>query len=291
MAIIGISGKIGSGKDTIGTIIQYLVCLEKDVLHPEHRSFDVFKNARNMNSIQSGWDIKKYAAKLKKIISLFTGISVDDLEKEEVKNQVLPKEWWYWYMKLEGGYSPIMLDYLTTSKKDLMNYEGLQLIKPTVRQMLQEVGTEAIRNQIHPNAWINALFADYVHTYSATEKVLNRGLREGDADWQEGTLPNWIITDVRFPNELDAIKRRKGISIRVNRRLYNWESDLRGKFTTTTAFVEPLKNEDLKSVKRSTHPSETSLDEAQFDYVINNDGTIEELIQNVKKILIQERII
>ena len=30
--------------------------------------------------------------------------------------------------------------------------------------------------------------------------------------------PNWIITDVRFPNEADAIKGRGGIIIRVNRK-------------------------------------------------------------------------
>jgi hypothetical protein len=32
------------------------------------------------------------------------------------------------------------------------------LIKPTVRQILQEIGTDAIRNEIHPDAWVNALF-------------------------------------------------------------------------------------------------------------------------------------
>ena len=39
------------------------------------------------------------------------------------------------------------------------------------------------------------------------------------------------------------------------------------------------------------HISETALDDAKFDYVIENNGTIEELIEQVKKILIKEKII
>ena len=39
------------------------------------------------------------------------------------------------------------------------------------------------------------------------------------------------------------------------------------------------------------HPSETALDDAEFDYEIINDGTIEDLIEKVKEILIKENII
>jgi hypothetical protein len=41
----------------------------------------------------------------------------------------------------------------------------------------------------------------------------------------------------------------------------------------------------------SYHPSETALDDAKFDYEIINDGTIEDLIEKVKEILIKEQII
>ena len=30
-------------------------------------------------------------------------------------------------------------------------------------------------------------------------------------------LPNWIITDLRFPNEARVIKQHQGITLRVNR--------------------------------------------------------------------------
>lgn len=74
---------------------------------------------------------------------------------------------------------------------------------------------------------------------------------------------NFIITDTRFPNELKAVKDREGITIRVNR----------------------------PDLAENSHPSETSLDSATFDYIIDNNGTIEELIDKVKEILIKEKII
>ena len=82
--------------------------------------------------------------------------------------------------------------------------------------------------------------------------------------------PKWIITDMRFPNEMEAVKERKGITIRVVR-----DYVLRGG------------PEDPKNI----HPSETSLDEAEFDYEIINDGTIEELVEKVITILTLEKII
>ena len=74
---------------------------------------------------------------------------------------------------------------------------------------------------------------------------------------------NWIITDVRFPNEAQAIKDRGGIVIRVNR----LDVD---KFTTN--FPQTL------------HPSETALDDYKFDHVIDNNGSLEELIGKIKQL-------
>lgn len=82
--------------------------------------------------------------------------------------------------------------------------------------------------------------------------------------------PNWVITDVRFPNEAEAIKEHNGITIRINRGLVERTG---------------------KMIQGPEHISETALDDAKFDYVIENNGTIEELIEQVKKILIKEKII
>lgn len=75
--------------------------------------------------------------------------------------------------------------------------------------------------------------------------------------------PNWIITDMRFPNEMEAVELREGVTIKV---------------------VRP-------GTAVGTHPSETALDDAYFDHVISNDGTIEDLIEKVRQVLTIERII
>lgn len=95
---------------------------------------------------------------------------------------------------------------------------------------------------------------------------------------QKLSHPNWIITDMRFPNELKAVKDRDGISIRVNR---------------PTIYATPKDNSEFNNqeLNKFNHPSETALDNAEFDYVIENKGSLIELIDKVKDILLTENII
>ena len=232
--LIAISGRKQSGKDLVGKIIQYLT--SKSNVYPFDLKLDY--------SYRSDWQIKKFADKLKDIICLLINCTRDQLENESFKSKELGEEWWYWYMEREGGYSPIILDYLTTTKKELKSYEGLELIKPTPRFLMQFVGTNLFRNQLHPEIWVNSLFTDY----------------------QPNNLiyPSWCITDMRFLNEMEAVKKKGGITIRVNRNLEE---------------------------SKDQHESETELDNAEFDYVIENSGSIEELIEKVREILIKEKLI
>ena len=96
----------------------------------------------------------------------------------------------------------------------------------------------------------------------------------------EFNFPNWIITDLRFPNELQAIKDRGGITIRVNRPVENYPEN--HKFNGDTQSAIKIAH---------NHPSETALDNATFDYTIINDGSIEELIEKVKEILTKNQLI
>lgn len=214
--IIGINGKIGVGKDTVGEIIQKLCATNNG---PE-------------------FEIKKFAGKLKQIASLLTGIPVEKFEDQEFKKTLLGPEW-------------------GTVNKNVLNsipaFEDVQFNHlMSVRELLQKLGTEAMRDGLHTNVWVNALFADYTSTDS-----------------------NWIITDMRFPNEMEAIVARSGITIRVMRS-FNHKM---GSKETGTLDLTPL------------HPSETALDDAEFDYEIINDGEIVDLIEKVKEILIKEKII
>jgi ABC-type oligopeptide transport system ATPase subunit len=132
--IIGINGYSGSGKDTIGTIIQYLNCTNLGNVSIEDAVKDYSDHEWWLQD-QSGWEVMKFAGKLKDIASHLTGIDREKFEDQEFKKTVLGTEWW------------------TTCD------EGLQPM--TVRDLLQKLGTECMRTGLHTNTWVNALFADY----------------------------------------------------------------------------------------------------------------------------------
>ena len=220
--IIGINGYSGSGKDAIGKIIQDL--------QPEKK-----------------WEIKKFAGKLKQTASILTGFTQESFEDENYKKKYLNQAWW---TVCDEGYQPIR-----------------------IREFLQRLGTDALRNGLHPNVWVNALMADYnrvvdMDTYQYATGAIDSRERTKENNKMSGNdlfnylenvpFPNWVITDVRFPNEADAIKKEEGILIRVNR-----------------LDVGPV----------NSHESETSLDDWGFDYIIDNDSTLVSLKRKVKEIL------
>jgi len=203
--IISITGKIGSGKDTIAEIIQ--------------------------QSTQLDWEVKKFAGKLKTIAELLCGVPKQNFESQEFKKTQMSEEW------------------------------GM-----TYREFLQKLGTEALRSNLHENVWINALFSDY------KAKTVAVGTSEFDIT-EKDEFPNWIITDTRFPNEMDAVKSKNGLVIKVERSL-----KLRKGYDTPN--------------ETDLHPSETSLDNyTEWDYVIENNGTLEELRAKVMLILEKENLI
>ena len=278
--IIGISGKIGSGKDTIGQIIQYLTA-QKEHKGAIDLSFRDFKDYAFYNG---DWEIKKFAYKLKQITALLLGVTVERLEDREFKEKELGEEWTVYYNSNAFGKlfssREELLDYYKnnfiwlhdTSKGIVVESEVL-----TPRKILQLLGTEAGREIIHPNIWVNALFSEY---NLDDGKVIEPISEENKAKYpigfapikqqyfREPRYPNWIITDMRFPNELEAVKKRGGITIRVNR-----ISDEAGQY----------------EVKQ--HPSETALDNHKFDYVIDNSGSMSSLINKVKEICHEIKIL
>lgn len=351
--LIGISGKIGAGKDTVGKIIQYIAA------NYEVHEIVKYFNRDSLKENPSTYEIKKFADKLKDIVCLLIGCTREQLEDREFKEKELGKEWWYY--SVNNSLHP----YVGLKAEDNISQHGL-LVKLTPRKLLQLLGTKAGRQIIHPNIWVNALFADY---FPKKEKIkykkvtylptrydrldeyyqLESGVSKEDfllflkpiigntktfkdfnpsefsvdritkgkvkslydvvggffgkmgyyrqsfyndwlpkdlqatlindnnlcerrfkwvveelkayPDYKEEQYPNWVITDVRFPNEVEAIKDRSGIMIRINRP----ETDSNA----------------------GTHLSETALDDYQdWDIVINNNGTIEDLIQKIKQLKI-----
>ena len=228
MSIIGINGKIGSGKDTVGKIIQYLTSKQAT-------SKGSYSYCEEMGLIYIvDWEIKKFAGKLKEIASLLTGVPAYSFEDQDFKKLDMNPEW------------------------------GM-----TYREFLQKLGTEAMRDGLHTNVWVNALFADYKPTNNCQQHA--DGLFYTDEHGENEVIPeypNWIITDMRFPNEMEAVVAKGGITIRV----------VRPDMNTLQAMIP-------------AHASETALDEHIMHYEIINDGTIEDLVEKVREILTERGII
>jgi len=256
-SLIGISGKSQAGKNTIADIIQWL----KTRPDMSFSSFILLEKYER----EEKWKQVSFARKVKEVVSILTGINVDDLEKQEVKNRVLGCEW--------GRYIRYRHTREVFSHAPAAN---IPFEKMTVRQLLQEVGTNAIRDVIHPDVWINALFADYYET---------RGMEAVPDHRKHLYACNWLITDVRFPNELEAIKLRGGIVIRVERNTELRYPELWGEFQQQTKYDEW--DDFLKTrnqFKNVYHPSESSLDNATFDLIIENNSGLEDLIKGVKTV-------
>lgn len=314
MAIIGILGKKQSGKNTVASIIQYLT---RDNMFKELTIEDYLIEG---NSI-STWQQKSFAGKLKEIVCILTGCTMEQLEDEEFKNNPLGEEWIRYgyadgFIKKYIGNGEIGQPIMNNVQCDKERYE-LELktnwqtaykYEHTYRSLLQYLGTEVAR-QITQNIWINALMKDYTPKIcSGTTHCALAGKPDISCNLCP-EYPNWIITDVRFPNELQAVKNKQGFTIRVNRligkRVYiisneqpfeNWYGTVKSyNGNNTYNIINNVDDVILVHKNQITfideHPSETSLDNATFDYVIENDGTVEELIEKVKQILIKEHII
>lgn len=198
--LIAFSGRMGAGKDTAAELMMLVLVNEQATrLTIDNTGLDT---SLRKSVIKKPWEFRKFAGKLKQIASILTGVDAHHFEDQEFKTRKMGKEWGFM----------------------------------TYREFLQRLGTEAIRTGIHPQAWVNAMFADF-----------------------HSTMSHWLITDCRFKNEADAVKQHKGIVVRIN-------------------------NPSLP-VQENLHSSETDLDDYAFDYVIENDGTMDEFYEKIKAML------
>ena len=125
----------------------------------------------------------------------------------------------------------------------------------TPRWVLQFWGTEVCRRSFHDDIWIASL----------ENKLRN-------------SKDNVVISDCRFPNEIKSIKDAGGIIVWVKRgELPEWYN-----IAVEANQGSNVAANDLKMKK--IHASETAWVGTEFDFEINNDGTIEELFTRVKSL-------
>lgn len=128
------------------------------------------------------------------------------------------------------------------------------------RIILQQLGTNVFRDNFHPKIWIIAL----------KKKILE-------------SKNDIIITDARFPNEIDMIRSLGGIIIRIERgELPHW-------FNTASNFNLFEKDSEIPEDLRNIHPSEWKwIGYDNPDYIVKNNGTKEDLRSEAIRIITQE---
>lgn len=280
--LIGISGKSKKDRDTVGKILQYLNCSPPSVDKIDHMmkfiTDDEYKN--NLDKY-SNYQIKKYADKLKDMVCIFIGCTKEQLENEEFLDKKLGEEWALHRLNFNSFYyaTPSSFDdcgyrsvldfteiFATYEKADKCleklenedrNSRGEKakfdshiqsLDRLTPREFLKLLSIDCGKQTIHPNIWVNALFADYKKG-SICDCIIHEksdGCYRCDYTGYETSPDKWIITDVRFPNEVKAIRNRGGIVIKIGK---------------------PNKKNRRK-----------------FDYIIENKGNLEDLVKEIKQL-------
>ena len=151
--IVGVSGKIGSGKNEVADMISYLHFINPDGTYKEFKKQQWLRNKYLEHRAYDQADLKlpgihSFACNLKKCAAACTGIDYHDLEKRSQKSTIIP-----W-------------------------------LDISFRKLLQSLG-EAARCQINENFWVLSMLADYqdsdfwivsdVRYKNEAEEILNRG--------------------------------------------------------------------------------------------------------------------
>jgi hypothetical protein len=140
--------------------------------------------------------------------------------------------------------------------------ERLNMPNLTPRWVLQYWGTEVCRRAFHDDIWIASL---------------ENKLRNSKDDV--------VISDCRFPNEIKSIKAAGGIVIRVRRGPEpDWYQDainMNSGNTNMNWMISKSKMDQL-----GIHASETAWVGTEFDAVLDNNGTIDDLFIQVKDLVL-----
>jgi len=131
----------------------------------------------------------------------------------------------------------------------------------TPRYILQYWGTEVCRHGFHDDIWIASL-----------ENKIRK------------TKDNIVISDVRFPNEINAIHNAGGVVVRIKRgQDPEWYEDAANVNAGPTNMSWAISKNKMSNLK--IHASETSWIGCKIDYVIENNSSIDDLFNNIETIV------
>jgi dephospho-CoA kinase len=114
------------------------------------------------------------------------------------------------------------------------------------REFMQKFATDIMRNELNKHIDMN-LDGKTIWVRLCEKKII-------DLLNQNKKI---LVSDGRFPDEIDMIKKLGGKIIRINR----------------------------KTIYKNHHESESYIDKLKEDFIIENNGTLLDLTSNIKKIL------
>jgi hypothetical protein len=133
---------------------------------------------------------------------------------------------------------------------------GIEDFSP--RLALQNVGTNVLRSHFHDDIWL----------LSFENRIRN--------------VPgNYVISDVRFPNEIDFVRRQGGILIKVSRGDTPIWADTAILANNGNSIAQRIMSETYADI----HYSEWAWMGSTADFEICNNGTLDELKNQVNSIL------
>jgi len=221
---ITLAGKKQVGKDTSAHMIKELLVPTsvRQVFESEHTGCmpAIFEEGPYAKRVH----IVHFADALKQACNVIFGIPLRDMETEEGKRKLTHL---YWPFRSALSWNPPGNPASTN--------------RMTVREVLQFVGTELFRDQMHRDVWVDSVF--------------RKPYRDDDIV---------LVADCRFPNEAEPALKH-GILIKIER-----DTGLSG----------------------DSHASETALDDfSGYNYVVDNNGSLDDLKISLKEILEQEDIL
>lgn len=126
------------------------------------------------------------------------------------------------------------VDFVNMDRRD--KERPMESLGVTPRRLMQTLGTEWGRELIDPDIWV---------------KALDLHIRQSDREF-------FVVSDVRFPNEVQWVRSKEGLLIFLRRR---------------------------STVSVGSHASEIGVGPHDADVVLQNDGTIAQLQQAVESAL------
>lgn len=137
--------------------------------------------------------------------------------------------------------------------------EKLNIPNFSPRLALQLIGTDALRDNFHPDLWFLTL-------QNRVRKNPNQHV---------------VISDVRFPNEIKFIKEQGGTLIKINR----GPTPVWYETAMLANRGNSLAKEAMEKTYSNAHFSEWAWIGTEIDFELDNNGTIDDLNYRIKDII------